>query len=467
MEKVMQPKVPLATAIVAGITTFFTMSYILMVEPGMLSDLGEAYGVTFGAIFIATALGSAIGSFLIGWLADLPLAQAPGMGLNAFFVYTVCFGLGFTYANALVFVLVDGIIFIVLTATGLRRLIFDAIPREVKVAIPIGIGLFIAFLGFQDAGIVIPSSSTGVDLSSYNLLGGNVTLADIAPKIITMIVVIVMVVLGARKKPFPGAVLVSILGGTVVYYLLIALLGGGVSLNMISLGDAFSDFAKVSWLAVLKSGFDFSGYLATHSTADLVITFITTSLAFCMVDMFDTLGTLYGACKSGDLLVKNPDGTEEVPNMDRAMLADALATFIGSLLGISTVTTYVESSSGVGAGGKNRYTAYTTSVCFLVAMFFAPLASLVPACAYAAALIYVGLLMFKGIKDWDWDDILSVAAGFITAIVMPFTYNISYGICFGLVAYVMIKLFRHQAKEINAATWVITALFAVMLFTAR
>ncbi len=452
------------TEIIAGLTTFMAMAYILMVNSGMFAELET---VSYGAIYIATGISAIIGTVLIGLLSNLPLAQASGMGLNAFFVYTVCFGLGFTYANALVFVLVDGLLFILLTVTGLRKLIFDAIPAPVKAAIPAGIGLFIAFLGFQDAKIVIASQSTGVTLASFNLLGG-ATWADIMPLLVTIAAVISMAVLS--KKKVKGAILWSILGGAVVYYLLGLTipdfykgLFDGVSMNPLT---AFDDFGKLAFGKVFTEGFDFSAYLAGegHSVGGLVIAFVTTALAFCMVDMFDTMGTLYGACRSGNLLYKNEKGEDEVPNMNQAMLADAIATCTGAICGTSTVTTFVESSSGVAVGGRTGLSSMVTALMFLIALFLSPVAALIPACAYAAALVYVGVLMIGCVKDIDWSDPASAIPSFLTITMMPFTYNISYGIAFGLISYVAIKLFAGEAKKVNAGTWIVSILFLAMFF---
>ncbi|MDD6189425.1 MAG: NCS2 family permease [Clostridiales bacterium] len=452
------------TEIIAGLTTFMAMAYILMVNPGMFSDLGT---VSFGAIYIATAISAIVGTLLIGLLANLPLAQASGMGLNAFFVYTVCFGLGFSYANALLFVLVDGLLFVLLTVTGLRRVIFNAIPPAVKVAIPAGIGLFIAFLGLQDSGLVISSSATGVTLASFNLLG-SATWGSIMPMLVTIAALIAIAVLS--KKGVKGAILWSILGGAVIYYLLGFTIPGfydgflaGVSLNPL---DAFKDFGAQAFGKIFTEGFDFSGYLAVegHSVSSLVIAFVTTALAFCMVDMFDTMGTLYGACRGGGLLVKNEKGEDEVPNMNKAMLADAIATCTGAVCGTSTVTTFVEASSGVAVGGRTGLAAVVTAVMFFIALFLSPIAALIPAAAYAAALIFVGILMIGCVRDIDWSDPAAALPSFLTITMMPFTYNISYGIAFGLISYIAVKLFTGKVKEINAGTWVISILFALMFF---
>ena len=462
--KVQEKGSSVRTEVIAGLTTFMAMSYILMVNPGMFSDLGV---VSFGAIYIATAISAVVGTLLIGLLANLPLAQASGMGLNAFFVYTVCFGLGFSYANALLFVLADGIIFIVLTATGLRKLIFDAIPSRVRKIIPAGIGLFIAFLGFQDAGIVVNNSSTCVSLASFNLLG-SATWGSIMPMLVTIGAVIAITVMS--KKGVKGSILWGILGATAVYYILGFTISGfyegfwaGITLNPLS---AFAEFRDQALLKVFTEGFDFSAYLAAegHSVSGLIIAFITTALAFCMVDMFDTMGTLYGACRGGNMLVPNERGELEVPNMNQAMLADAIATCTGALCGTSTVTTFVESSAGVGAGGRTGLSAMVTAGLFFIATFLSPIAALIPSAAYAAALIYVGILMMGCVKDIQWENPSVALPSFLTLVMMAFTYNISYGIAFGLISHVCIRIFRGKAKEVPAATWVITILFAAMFF---
>ena len=349
------------TEIIAGLTTFLAMAYILVVNSGMFSALE---GVSFDAMYVTTALSAVIGTVLIGLMANLPLAQAPGMGLNAFFVYTVCFTLGFTYANALVFVLLDGLIFVILTVTGLRKIIFEAIPSAVKAAIPAGIGLFIAFLGLQDAKLVIPDASTGVTLASFNLFNGT-TWDKVMPLIVAVISILLIAVLSHKK--IKGSILWGILGGTALYYLLGVTVPGFYD----NFGDTFSfnplkpfaAFGTETFGKVFTQGFDFSAYLAKdgNSVGGLVILFITTALAFCMVDMFDTMGTLYGACRGGNLLVEGENGELEVPNMNRAMLADAVATCTGAVLGTSTVTTFVESSAGVAAGGKTGFTSLITA----------------------------------------------------------------------------------------------------------
>lgn len=451
------------TELMAGLTTFFAMVYILMVNANMFAnpfgDGTPVLGVSYGAIYIATAISAIIGTVLIGLLANLPLAQASGMGLNAFFVYTCCVGFGLTYANALVLVLADGLIFIVLTVTGLRKKIFTAIPDAVRKSIPAGIGLFIAFLGLQNAKIVIPSSSTGVTLGSFNLL--SVTWGDVMPMLVTIAAVIAIAVMS--KKNVRGAVLWGILGGAVLYYILGVTVPGfysSLGFSMTSPFAAFGEFGSQAFLKVFTEGFDFSAYTAAHGSANLILTILTTALAFCMVDMFDTIGTLYGACARGNMLTAEG----EVPNMDKAMLADAVATTAGAICGTSTVTTFVESSAGVAEGGRTGLSSIFTAIFFFIAMFLSPVAQLIPGCATAAALIYVGVLMMACVKDIDWHTADVAVPAFLTMAMMPFSYNISYGIAFGLISYVAIKLFTGKAKEIKVGTWVIMILFLLMLF---
>ncbi|OKZ94788.1 MAG: hypothetical protein BHW18_01085 [Eubacterium sp. 36_13] len=429
--------------IMAGITTFMAMAYILMVNAGMFANLE---GVSYNAVYIATALSAVIGTFLMAFLANLPLGLASGMGLNAFFVYTACFTFGLSYANALVLVLLDGIVFTILTITGIRARLFSAIPDCVRKAIPAGIGLFIAFLGLQNAGIVVNDPSTCVNLASFNVLNGNATWATIMPRLVTIAAVIIIAVMTYKKVK--GSVLWGILGGTVLYYVLGITVPGfyngfteNLSFNPFS---AFGAWANESFLKVFTDGFNFSGYLANHSTADLILIIATTALAFCMVDMLD---------KDGN-----------VPNFEKAMFSDAIATCAGAICGTSTVTTFVESSSGVAEGGRTGLSAFTTGVLFFIAMFLSPVAALIPSSATAAALIYVGVLMMGGVTKIDWNDISVAVPSFLTIAFMAFTYNISYGIAFGMISYIFIMLFTGRAKEIKAFAWLIAVLFTLMFF---
>ena len=447
---------------IAGMTTFFAMVYILMVNATMFADpFGDGsnpLGVSYGAIYIATAISAVVGTILAGLIANLPLAQASGMGLNAFFVYTVCIGFGLSYANALVLIFAEGLFFIFLTATGLRKKIFESLPYAVRAAIPAGIGLFIALLGLQNAGIVVCNESTCVDLVSFNLLKQD--WGDIMPKLVTLCTFLAIVIMSHKK--FKGAVLVGILGGMGMYYLLGLTVDGfydSFSISIMSPAQAFSEFTAQSLFKVFTDGFDFSAFVEAHGSANLVLTIATTALAFCMVDMFDTLGTLYAACERAGLIDENGDPI----NMNKGMLSDAVAKSIGAVCGTSTVTTFSEVNAGVAAGGRTGLTSVFCGIFFFIAMFLSPIAQLVPSCATAAALIYVGVLMLGSVKDIDWNDIKISVPAFLTLSIMPFTYNISYGIAFGLISYIVISVFCGDFKKIKLSSWIIAALFVAML----
>ncbi|MBQ8409186.1 MAG: NCS2 family permease [Clostridia bacterium] len=460
--KLKERKTSVRTEFIAGMTTFFAMVYILMVNANMFADpFGDGsnpLGVSYGAIYIATAISAVLGTVLAGLLSNLPLAQASGMGLNAFFVYTVCIGFGMSYANALVLILLEGLVFIMLTVTGLRKKIFDALPPAVLSAIPSGIGLFIAFLGLQNAGIVVPNKDTCVDLGSFNLL--NQHWGDIMPLVVTLCTLLAIAIMSYKKVR--GAVLIGILGGMGLYYLLgltVPDFYANLNLNLISPVEAFKEFGTQSFGKVFTEGFDFSPFIEKHGAANLVLTIATTALAFCMVDMFDTLGTLYAACERADLL----DEHGEPLNMNKGMLSDAIATTAGAICGTSTVTTFSEVNAGVAAGGRTGLTSVFCGLFFFIAMFLSPIAQLVPGCATAAALIYVGLLMIGSIKKIDWDNFKIAVPAFLTLAIMPFSYNISYGIAFGMISYVVISCFCGDFKKIKPWTWVITFLFIAML----
>ncbi len=475
------------TEIFAGLTTFMAMVYILIVNPSMFGYNLEA--VSFGGMYIATALGAIVGTLLMAFLAKMPLAQASGMGVNAFVVFNlVKFG-GLTYANAMVFTLLDGVIFIILTVTGLRKYIFTAIPDEVRKAINVGLGLFIAFIGLQNAGVIVDNSSTLVNLTSFNILDAikhvqhfatykSGTVGGMLPAIVAIFGVIAMAVLA--KKNVKGYILWGVLGSAVLYYILAGFgcigWGGSVTaedgtvtymgseackqiFSNIKMDNPFKAFAlwgKESVGQVFVNGFNFSEYLnAGNSVGSLVMLIITSALSLCMLDMFDTLGTLYGACSKGNLLDKEGNPL----NMNRCMLADAIATTSGAIFGTSTVTTFVESSAGVAAGGKTGFTALVTGLCFIVAMFLSPIAKLIPSAATATALIWVGVLMMTAVTNIDWKDPAAALPAFLTIAVMAFGYEISYGIGIGIISSVIVRVCTGKIKSISVVTWLIAAFF--------
>ena len=467
------------TEIVAGVTTFMAMVYILMVNAGMFSGVITDSSDPYGAAYIATAIGAIVGTLLMAFFAKMPLAQASGMGINAFIVYTLIgSGTGLTYANCMVFTLLDGVIFLILTVTGLRRQIFEAIPAGVRHAIPVGIGMFIAFIGLQQAGVVVNDDSTLTTFVSFNLLGSNEfvtyaagTVGGMLPAIVAIVGVFAIAILS--KKNVKGAILWGLLGSAVLYYVLVAI---AYACNVAAAQAIFADVtisnpfnAFVAWGedsvgAVFYEGFDFSAYLGMEGNngGSLAVVLITSALSLCMIDMFDTIGTLYGACSKGNLLDEN--GTPI--RMEKMMLADAIATCTGAIAGTSTVTTFVESSSGVVAGGRTGFTSMVTGICFIIAMFLSPIAQLIPRCATATALIWVGVLMMSSVVKVDWEDATDAIVAFMTFIVMLLGYSISKGIGMGIITFIIVKVFTGKVKEISIPTWVIGAIFlATFLLT--
>ena len=457
--------------VVAGLTTFMAMVYILMVNADFFSIVIGGDN-PYGAAYIATAIGAIVGTMLMAFFAKMPLAQASGMGVNAFIVFTLVLKSGLSYANCMVFTLLDGVIFLILTATGLRKKIFDAIPAGVRHAIPVGIGLFIAFIGFQQAGVIVADGSTLVTFISFNVLAGNPfatygadgTVGGMLPAIVAIVGVIAIAIM--TKKNVKGAILWGLLGSAALYYVLA---GIGVGANSQACKDIFAAISIKNPLDSFKAwgldsagkvfyeGFDFSGYLAIegNNVGSLVVVLLTTALSLCMIDMFDTIGTLYGACAKGNLL----DEKGAPIRMNQMMLADAIATCTGAIAGTSTVTTFVESSSGVAAGGRTGFTALVTGLCFVVAMFLSPIAQLIPRCATATALIWVGVLMMTSVTKVKWEDAGEAIVAFFTFIVMVLGYSISKGIGIGIITYMIVKLCTGKVKEISIATWIIGVLF--------
>ncbi len=454
------------TEIIAGITTFMAMVYALLVVPKMYGD-----SVPFGAVYIATALGAIVGTMLMALLARMPLAQASGLGATAYVTGTLIgAGTGLTYANAMIFILLDGIIFILLTATGLRKKILLAIPDEVKISIPVGIGMFIAFIGFKNAGLVKLSEGS-IGFASFNVLSGNLNYLGAMSAALTLVGVIAIAVLCAKKVN--GGILWGMLGTTALYFVFAGLGCAWKDADCLALFKnfsvanpftAFGDWGKNSVGQVFANGFDFSGYLAKEGNngGTLAVLILTSALSLCMIDMFDTLGTLYGACSKGGLVEE--DGTPM--RLNKCMLSDAVATCAGSLFGATTVTTYVEASSGVAAGGRTGFAAIVTALCFLVATFLSPVAQIIPDCATAAALIWVGVLMMSSVKNIDWAQPANALPAFLTIAVMAFGFSISFGIGIGLISCVIIKICTGKIKQISVVTWVIAVLFlALFLLT--
>ena len=412
--------------VAAGVTTFLAMAYILAVNPGILSDAG----MDFGRVFTATAIASAIATLSMALLANLPVALAPGMGLNAFFTYTVVLGMGCTWQYALTAVLVEGIVFILLSLFGVREAIIRSIPANLKKAVAVGIGLFIALIGLSNAGVA--SSELGTIIGFVSLSGENpAALTAILGLLITIILYVLKV---------PGAILIGIAITTLI----------GIPLGVTSVPEGFRPVS----LPAAPYFFEFE--LGEVLTLKFFIVFFT----FLFTDIFDTIGTLMGVAEQGRLVDK--DGN--IPKAKEALLSDAIGTVAGSMLGTSTVTSFVESSSGVAVGGRTGFTSVVTALLFLLALFFSPLFALVPSAATAPALIFVGFLMMKSVTSIDFDDLTEGIPAFITIMVMPFGYSIAKGICWGIISYVACKVAARRAREVPAITWILAAFFVFDLF---
>ena len=435
------------TEVMAGITTFLTMAYILAVNPNMLS----ASGMDNGAVFTATALASALATFIMAFWANYPIALSAGMGLNAYFAYTVCLGqlqgIDDPWKIALAAVLVEGIIFIILSFFKLRETIVNAIPENLKYGITSGIGLFIAFVGLKGAGVVVSDDSTLVAL-------GNFGRPEVALCLIGILVIAVMIHYNVKGSILWGILITWVLG-------IIAQLTGwyvvdpdaGAASLIPSLSA--SSFIPPS-ISSTFCKFDFA-WIGSHVSEFVVIVF-----SFLFVDMFDTIGTVIGVAEKADLL--DEDGN--LPRVGRVLMADAIGTVAGSMLGTSTVTSFVESSSGVAEGGKTGLTAMTTGILFLVALFLSPIFLAIPSFATAPALVIVGFFMASSIKKMEFDgDLANAVGGYLAFLMMPLTYSIANGIMFGVLAWFIIKVCTGQLKKIHPVMYIVCALFIIRVIT--
>ncbi|TVR67827.1 MAG: NCS2 family permease [Spirochaetaceae bacterium] len=413
------------TEVIAGITTFLTMAYILIVQPLTLAETG----MDFGALFTATAISSLVATLVMALWAKLPFALAPGMGLNAFFAFSVVIGMGQTWQFALTAVFLEGIIFIILTMLNVREAIVNSIPQNIKRAISVGIGLFIAFIGFKNAGMVVGNPATLVSLGDFST----------APVLVATIGLIGTSVLVAIK--FKGALLVGILGAAVI----------GIPFGVTTVNPGFSVVSAPPSIAPIFMQFEWTNIF----TMEMLIVVFT----FLFVDMFDTVGTLVGVSTKAGLLTK--DG--QIPRVKQALMADAIGTTVGAMLGTSTVTTYIESAAGIEEGGRSGLTALVTAGMFLVALFFSQVFLLIPAAATAPALILVGVFMASPVKDIDFKDYTETIPAFLTMILMPLTFSISEGIVMGVLAYIFLKLLTGRSKEITPLTYVVGVFFLISL----
>ena len=414
------------TEIVAGITTFLTMAYILAVNP---SIFGALDGMPNGAVFTATALAAIIATLVMAFYAKKPFALAPGMGLNAFFVYTVCLTMGYSWQFALTAVLIEGIIFIILTLTKVRQWILNSIPLSLKSAIGAGIGLFIAFIGLQNSGLIVNSDSTLVTLG--DVCHGSGLLA-----VIGIFITAVLLILKVR-------------GGILLGILITALLG--LVIKDPATGVALTHFSGVvdtpPSIAPIFAKFEWSHILSWDMLA-VVFTFL-------FIDMFDTMGTVIGVSQKAGFV----DEKGNVEDIDKVFMADSIGTVCGACLGTSTTTTYVESSAGVGEGGRTGLTAFSAAMCFVLALFFAPIFLGIPSAATAPALILVGVMMMEPVVRIDWTNFREAIPAFVTLILMPVAYSISDGILIGMITYVVLNALTGKAKEVTPTMYVLAVLF--------
>lgn len=407
--------------IVAGITTFLTMSYILAVNPSLFSQLD---GMPGGAVFTSTALAAIIGCLAMAFVGKLPFGLAPGMGLNAFFVYSVCLGMGYSWQFALTAVLIEGLIFILLTLTNVREAIVNAIPLSLRNAIGAGIGLFIAFIGLESAGVVVSNEATLVALGE--ITSGSALLALIG-----------LVITGfLYAKNVPGAILIGIIVTMVI----------GIPMGVTEFHGVLS---KPESISPIFCKFEFNHIFSLDMLA-VVFTFL-------FIDMFDTVGTLVGVCTKAGMADKNG----KIDRLNHAFMADSIATTLGACFGTSTTTTYVESAAGVAQGGRSGLTAFVVGICFAVALFFSPLFLSIPAAATAPALIIVGLLMVEPIKNIPFEDMSESIPAFVCIIMMPLTYSISNGILLGMITYVLMNLITGKTKRVTPVMIILAILFVL------
>lgn len=435
--KLAENKTTVKTEIIAGITTFLTMAYIIAVNPEFLS----AAGMPKGPLLTATCLAAGLTTILMGFYAKMPFALASGMGLNAFFAFTVVAAMGIPWQVALTAVFVEGLIFIVLSLTKVREAVVNAIPESLKIAVSAGIGLFIAFIGFVNGKIVVANEATFVGI-------GKIT----DPRALIALLGVVVIGVLVHKK-VKGAILWGILASTVVAWIYALIVGADAAA---ALGIYLpSGLTQVYGIGEIAFKLDFSLFKSTQG----ILTFASIMLTFLFVDFFDTVGTFVGVASKADMFDK--DG--KVRNARQALLTDAIGTTFGALVGTSTVTTYVESSAGVAEGGRTGLTAVTTGILFLLAILFAPIFLAIPGCATAPALIIVGLFMMQNITKIDFYDYTEAIPAFLTIILMPLTYSISDGLMFGAIAYVLFNLLGGKAKKISLTMYILAIVFVLKL----
>ena len=434
--KLKENKTTFKTELMAGLTTFMTMAYILVVNPSILSTTG----MDAGALLTATCIASALGTFFMAFFANYPFVLAPGMGLNAYFAFTICAQKGYSWHVALAAGFIEGIIFIILSAINVREAIFNAIPANMKKAVSVGIGMYIAFIGLQNAGVVINNASTCVSL-------GDVKTVPVALALIGTIITLVLVIRKVKGALLVGILITWILG-------IICQLAG---VYVVDVEAGVYSLIPTGLISAPPSIAPIAGKLSFSGIS--IFDFIVVIFAFLFVDLFDTLGTLIGVSTKAGFL----DKEGKLPRIKGALFADALATTVGAVLGTSTVTTFVESASGVSDGGRSGLTALTAGVLFLVALLFSPILTTIPSFATTPALVVVGLMMVENVRDIDFSDYTEGFPAFMTILMMVVCYSISEGLVFGVISYVLLKLFGGKKNELNPVIVIIAILFFLKL----
>ncbi len=430
------------TEVIAGLTTFMTMAYILAVNPSILG----ATGMDTGAIFTATALASAIASFCMALFANLPFVLSAGMGLNAYFAYTVVLGMGYSWEVALTAVFVEGIIFIILSLTNVREAIFNAIPASLKVAVSVGIGLFITFIGLQNAHIVV-DGSTLVGLFSFS---GSVKAGTFQSEGITVVLALIGLLITAFL------VIKNVKGNILLGILITWVLGIICQLTGLYVPNAEAGFYSLIPSGIISAPASVAPTLFKMDFSAMAsLNFVVVVFAFLFVDIFDTLGTLIGCATKANML----DKEGKLPGIKGALMADAVGTTVGACLGTSTITTFVESSSGIAEGGRTGLTSIVSGLLFILALFFSPIFLAIPSFATAPALIVVGFFMMQSVAKINWSDMLEAIPAFICIFAMPFMYSISEGISFGVISFVVLNAVAGKAKKITPLMWVLAVLF--------
>lgn len=448
-----------STEIIAGFTTFFAMVYIIFVNPDMLSKTG----MPFGAVFLATIISAAIGTLVMGLFANVPYAQAPGMGLNALFTFTVVFALGFTWQQALAMVFICGVINVIITVTKVRKSIIKSIPHGLQNAIGAGIGIFIAYVGVKNAGLLQFSSDKHVILESGTVIADASAVPALVAfntpavllALIGLILIIVLLILKVK-----GAILIGIVATTIL-----GIPMGVVDISALSGGYGFGEtFSQLG--TTFGAAFGSEGIQSLFSDPQKIPLVILTIFSFSLSDTFDTIGTFIGTGRRSGIFSEEDEKALETNSgfkskMDKALFADAIATSVGAIFGTSNTTTYVESAAGIAAGGRTGLTSVVTAVLFLLCSFLAPIAGVVPAAATAPALIVVGIMMASSLKDIKWDELEDAIPAFLTAVIMALAYNITYGIAFGFIAFCIVKICKGKIKEIHPILGVAAILFII------